>query len=349
MMLDFYKGKNIFISGHTGFKGTWLSKILIMAGANVTGYALRPDTEPNLFELSYIDKNINSIIGDVRDFELLKNCFDSVKPDIVFHLAAQPLVSAGYDMPRYTFETNVMGTVNILESIRLFGGVKSFVNITTDKVYRNNVTARGFKEEDCLDGYDPYSNSKSCSELVTNSYRNSFFTDNTAISTVRAGNVIGGGDFAPGRIIPDCIRAAAAGENIEVFNPYAVRPYQHVLEALGVYLMIAEKQYSNIEYSGCYNVGPGECGCINNESLVQMFCDEWGGISWHEADNKNGFHEADILRLDCSKLQSVFNWRPSWCISTAVKKTVEWTKAFLNGENPDDIMEKQIKEFFLSD
>ena len=343
---DFYKNKNVFITGHTGFKGSWLCKILTMAGANVTGYSLTPPTNPDLFTLSGVEKDINSVIGDVRDFEALKKAFDSAKPEIVFHLAAQPIVRDSYTAPKYTYETNVMGTVNILECVRLSDCVKSFINVTTDKVYKNNEWEWGYRENEPLDGYDPYSNSKSCSELVTHSYKSSFFSDGTvAISTARAGNVIGGGDFANDRIIPDCVRAAQQGKSIAVRNPYSTRPYQHVLEPLFAYLMIAQKQYEDIKYADYYNVGPDEYDCVDTGSLVQMFCDKWGGISWENKAEANAPHEANFLKLDCSKLKAVFGWQPRWHIDEAVAKTIEWTKVYFDGGNIGNIMETQIQDF----
>ena len=241
--LNFFKSKKVLVTGHTGFKGSWLCRILINAGADVTGYSLEPPTTPNLFELSGIKEKMKSIIGDIRDLEKLKGIFREEKPEIVFHLAAQPIVRDSYKNPVYTYETNVMGTVNICECVRLTPSVKSFLNVTTDKVYHNNEWEWGYRENDPLDGYDPYSNSKSCSELVTHSYINSFFNEmGVAVSTARAGNVIGGGDFANDRIIPDCIRAALKHEKIVVRNPYSTRPYQHVLEPLAVYLRIAQEQ-----------------------------------------------------------------------------------------------------------
>ena len=343
---DFYKNKNVFITGHTGFKGSWLCKLLTMAGANVTGYSLTPPTNPDLFTLSGVEKDINSVIGDVRDFEALKKAFDSAKPEIVFHLAAQPIVRDSYTAPKYTYETNVMGTVNILECVRLSDCVKSFINVTTDKVYKNNEWEWGYRENEPLDGYDPYSNSKSCSELVTHSYKSSFFSDGTvAISTARAGNVIGGGDFANDRIIPDCVRAAQQGKSIAVRNPYSTRPYQHVLEPLFAYLMIAQKQYEDIKYADYYNVGPDEYDCVDTGSLVQMFCDKWGGISWENKAEANAPHEANFLKLDCSKLKAVFGWQPRWHIDEAVAKTIEWTKVYFDGGNIGNIMETQIQDF----
>ena len=342
--LNFYKGKNVFVTGHTGFKGSWLCKTLINFGANVTGYALKPPTNPNLFEMAKIETNMNHIIGDIRDFYSLKKAFDEAKPEIVFHLSAQPIVRDSYENPVYTYETNVMGTVNILECIRQSNTVKSFLNVTTDKVYKNNEWEWGYREIDCLDGYDPYSNSKSCSELVTNCYKNSFFIGNeknVRISTARAGNVIGGGDFAKDRIIPDCIRGAQNKENIIVRNPYSIRPYQFVLEPIFAYLMIAEKQYKDEKYAGCYNVGPNEEDCITTGEITDLFCKCWGdNIKW---ENKfvDGPHEANFLKLDCSKIKKTFGWRPTWNIQKAIEKTVEFTKS----DDKINMMDRQIKEF----
>lgn len=348
MGLEFYKNKKVFVTGHTGFKGTWLCKILINAGAIVTGYSLEPPTDPSLYKLTDVEQNMNSVIGDIRDFDKLKAAFEAAQPEIVFHLAAQPIVRESYKSPAYTYETNVMGTVNILECIRLTDCVKSFLNITTDKVYENKEWAWGYRENEPLDGFDPYSNSKSCSELVTHSYKNSFFADGrVAISTARAGNVIGGGDFASDRIIPDCIRAAAENREIIVRNPYSTRPYQHVLEPLYAYLMIAEKQYENAAVSGYYNVGPDECDCINTGDLVQMFCDSWGnGQTWKNISEKNAPHEANFLKLDCSKIKSVFGWKPTWHVQDAMEKIVEWTHVYMINSDINAIMNKQIEEFF---
>ena len=244
--LNFYRGKKVFVTGHTGFKGSWLCKMLANVGAEVTGYALNPPTDPSLFEIAGIERDIHSVIGDIRNYEALKTAFDEAQPEIVLHLAAQPIVRDSYKDPRYTYEANVMGTVNTLECVRNSSCVKSFLNVTTDKVYLNKEWAWGYRENEELDGYDPYSNSKSCSELVTHSYKNSFFDDGkVAISTARAGNVIGGGDFANDRIIPDCIRAAQKHEDIIVRNPFSTRPYQHVLEPPYAYLMIAAMQYED--------------------------------------------------------------------------------------------------------
>lgn len=345
--LSFYKGKNVFITGHTGFKGAWLCKILSLAGASVTGYALNPPTNPSLFEIAEIEKDITSVIGDIRDFDALKRAFDKAKPEIVLHLAAQPIVIEGYRSPAYTYETNVMGTVNILECVRLSDTVRSFLNVTTDKVYLNREWAWGYRENEELDGYDPYSNSKSCSELVTHSYKNSFFDkDNSpAISTARAGNVIGGGDFAADRIIPDAIRSIEKGENVLVRNPNSTRPYQHVLEPLFAYLMIAKAQYEDKKYSGWYNVGPDDCDCVTTGDLMDKFCKSWGeGLSWY-TKTVNGPHEANFLKLDCSKIKSVFGWRPRWHMDKTISKICDWTKVYLTKGDIRKEMDKEIKEF----
>ena len=345
--INFYKGKKVLITGHTGFKGTWLSKILINAGAIVYGYSLTAPTNPNLFNLSKIESQMTSVIGDVRDLNQLKKCFDEFKPEIVMHLAAQPIVRDSYKDPKYTYEVNVIGTVNVLECVRLTDSVKSFLNVTTDKVYLNDeIPNHPFKEEEPLDGYDPYSNSKSCSELVTHSYKKSFFTDDRcAISTARAGNVIGGGDFANDRIIPDCIRAIEKNENIIVRNPYSTRPYQHVLEPLYVYLEICEKQYKDKKYEGYYNVGPDDCDCVTTGELVTKFCNCWGNnLTWINKSD-NGPHEASFLKLDNNKIKKTFGWTPKWHIDETIKKIVEWTKVYLNNEDISSEMDKEIMEF----
>lgn len=345
--INFYRGKKVFVTGHTGFKGSWLCKILSNAGAQVTGYSLEPPTNPSLFEIAGIENDVVSVIGDIRDLKSLKAAFDEAQPEIVLHLAAQPIVLDSYKDPAYTYETNVMGTVNILECVRNSDCVKSFLNVTTDKVYLNKEWPWGYRENEELDGFDPYSNSKSCSELVTHSYKNSFFADGkTAISTARAGNVIGGGDFANNRIIPDCVRAAQKGENIIVRNASSTRPYQHVLEPLYAYLMIAAKQYEDASYSGYYNVGPDDRDCYETGALTDLFVRHWGeGLEWISR-NKNGPHEANYLKLDCSKLKSVFGWQPVWDLDKAVEKVVEWSKCWLGGGDIRACMDKQINEFF---
>lgn len=346
-ILQSYKGKKVFITGHTGFKGSWLCLMLQMAGAEVTGYALEPNVTPALFALAGIEAGMHSVIGDVRDLENLRRALDCCKPEYVFHLAAQPIVRESYKNPVVTYSTNVMGTVNLLECIRQCGSVKSVVNVTTDKVYQNCETENGYREDDKLDGYDPYSNSKSCSELVTHSYYQSFLKEqNIRVSTARAGNVIGGGDFEKDRIIPDCVRAALAGEPVLVRNLHSVRPYQHVLEPLAVYLMLAYKQLENPAYQGAYNVGPDEEACWTTGRLTDCFCRKWGNnISWENLQ-QGGPHEAKLLKLDCSKLKQTFSWQPKWSIETAMDKIVEWTRAYQQAGSVRSCMEQQIKEYF---
>ena len=345
--LSFYKGKRVFVTGHTGFKGSWLCQMLVSAGAKVTGYSLTPPTEPSLFRLAGLENRMKSIIGDVRDFDYLKAAFIDAQPEIVLHLAAQPIVRESYRTPRETYETNVMGTVNLLECVRICGGVKSVLNVTTDKVYHNNEWAWGYRENEPLDGFDPYSNSKSCSELVTHSYKNSFFADGSvAVSTARAGNVIGGGDFAADRIVPDCVRAAQKGQVIGVRNPWSTRPYQHVLEPLNAYLMIARKQYEDGKFAGYFNVGPDDCDCLSTGELVNLFCEKWGnGLTWEDQAEANAPHEANFLKLDCSLLKSTFAWKPRWHIAEAIEKTVEFSKAWLAGQDVSRVMDSQIREF----
>ena len=343
--LSFYRGKRVFVTGHTGFKGSWLCRILTLAGAEVTGYSLEPPTDPALYDIACIGRDVRSIIGDIRDLPALQAAFQEAQPEIVLHLAAQPIVRDSYKNPAYTYETNVMGTVNILECVRNCDCVRSFLNVTTDKVYLNKEWPWGYRENEELDGFDPYSNSKSCSELVTHSYKNSFFADGrVAISTARAGNVIGGGDFANDRIIPDCIRAAMEGEDIIVRNPYSTRPYQHVLEPVCAYLMIAQRQYEEVAFAGYYNVGPDDRDCFQTGALVDLFVKHWGDVKWVNRHD-GGPHEANFLKLDCSKLKTTFGWRPRWDLDKAIEKTVQWSKCWLSGGDVRSCMDEQIREF----
>jgi CDP-glucose 4,6-dehydratase len=346
MRLDFYKRKKVFVTGHTGFKGTWLCHILVQAGADITGFALEPPVSPSLFRQTSIEKNIHSIYGDIREPDLLIQTMQESKPDIVFHMAAQPLVRRSYKEPVLTSETNVMGTVNTLEALRLTPSVRSFVNVTTDKVYENREWTWGYRENDNLCGYDPYSNSKSCSELVTYSYRNSFFPkgDSAAVSTVRSGNVIGGGDYAEDRIIPDCVRAAQAGKPIGVRNPHSIRPYQHVLECLSGYLLLAEKQYTKKSLEGAYNFGPDDKSCVTTGTLADLFCTAWGKNASWIAESAGGPHEANFLKLDCSRSKSILGWNQEWDIKTAVEKVVEIAKA-VSDEERAACIERQIAEY----
>ena len=344
--LSFYKGKKVLLTGHTGFKGSWMSVMLVNAGAELIGYSSCSKTETRLFDLCGIKDQITHIKGDVRDLDHLLEVFKAYQPEIVIHMAAQPIVRDSYKDPVGTYSTNVMGTVNICEAVRQTPSVRSFLNVTTDKVYENKEWEWGYRENEPLDGYDPYSNSKSCSELVTHSYKNSFFTDGrVAVSTARAGNVIGGGDFANDRIIPDCIRAAIKQEDIIVRNPYSTRPYQHVLEPVYAYLMIVAKQYEDQKYQSWYNVGPDDMDCFQTGALVDLFVKCWGdGIKWIDKYD-GGPHEANFLKLDCSKLKTTFGWKPHWNLETAIEKVVEWSKVWVSGGDVRAIMNKQINEF----
>jgi CDP-glucose 4,6-dehydratase len=346
--LEFYQNKRVFVTGHTGFVGSWLCHMLIGLGARVFGYALNPQSEPNLYTICGLSGRMDSFIADIRDFETLKTALNDAKPDIVIHLAAQPFVREGYINPQLTYDTNVMGTVNLMECIRTMENPPlSVLNVTTDKVYLNNEAGIGFQEDDPLDGFDPYSNSKSCSELVTHCYKNSFLDAmGIALSTARAGNIIGGGDFGQDRIIPDCIEAAQNKETIVVRNPHSIRPYQHVLESVFAYLLIARKQYNHLEYADYYNIGPDEKDCQTTGEIATLFCMHWGeGMKWKAAQGDNTLHEASYLKLNCAKMKQSMDWNPIWGIDTAVAKTVEWAKVFATNGNIQKLMDDQITEF----
>lgn len=349
-ILQLYKNKKVLITGHTGFKGSWLSYLLLNAGAEVAGFSLRSPTTPSLFEHLRLEKDMQSLTGDVADLEKLSKAFREVRPEIVLHLAAQPIVRESYRNPVLTYQTNVMGTVNVLECVRNSDSVSSVLNVTTDKVYKNREWEWGYRENEELCGFDPYSNSKSCSELVTYSYQNSFFADrDIAISTARAGNVIGGGDFAADRIIPDCFRMASKGEDIIVRNPGSIRPYQHVLEPLMAYLTIAAKQSEQREAAGNYNIGPDEADCIPTGELVDLFCRSWQKYAGEKPvwinQSDGGPHEADFLKLDCGRFKKTFAWKPVWHIDKAVDQTVKWYCAYAVGEDMKTVMRTQLEEF----
>ncbi len=338
----------MLITGHTGFKGSWLTALLLRFGSEVTGYALEPPTDPSLFKLSKLEGDINSIRGDIRDYDHLLEIFRKYRPEIVFHMAAQPLVRLSYREPRLTYDTNVMGTVNVLECVRNSDSVRSVVNVTTDKVYLNPDDDIPFTEGMELNGYDPYSNSKSCSELVTWTYVRSFFGDkaSTAISTARAGNVIGGGDFAADRLIPDSVRAAEKGSDIIIRNPKSTRPFQHVLEPLMVYLEIASKQWDNKEkYAGAYNVGPDLEDIKSVSALVELFCKYYGEGLRYRIEGDGGPHEASCLRLDNRKIKEVLNWKSVWGVEEAVKRTAIWSKRYIAGEDVRAITEEDIEAY----
>ena len=331
MDLSFFKDKKILITGHTGFKGSWLTKLLLMAGADVCGFAGDPPTDPSLFDELHLKEALGdrSVKGDIRDLSALKAVFQAFQPQIVLHLAAQPIVRESYKDPVYTYETNVIGTVNMLECVRLTPSVKSVLNVTTDKVYENKETNQAYKEDDRLDGYDPYSNSKSCAELAVHCYKRSFLDGmGIPVSTARAGNVIGGGDFARDRILPDCVRSAEKGEPVLVRNPFSTRPYQHVLEPLSVYLTILKKQEEDSAFAGYYNVGPDDGDCLTTGHMADLFCSFWGeGQTWVDGSGGNGPHEANFLKLSSRKIRETFGWKPTWNVEEAVRRTVEWARA----------------------
>ena len=349
---DFYRGKRVLVTGHTGFKGMWLSLLLQSLGAEVTGFSLPAPTEEGgkVLKAAGITTGMKSITGDIRDLDALQRTFEIARPEIVVHLAAQPIVLESYRDPVGTYAANVMGTVHVLECVRRTPCVRSLVNVTTDKVYQNNEWMWGYRENERLDGFDPYSNSKSCAELVTASYRRSFFADGRcAVSTARAGNVIGGGDFAEHRIIPDAGRAAYEGVPIRVRRPHSTRPYQHVLEPLYAYLLIAQVQYKDGSYADAYNVGPDDADCVTTGALMNLFCRLWGaGQVWEDASTE-GPHEAQFLRLDCAKMRNTFDWLPRWHIDTAVEKTIAWAKAWRRGADIGALMRAQIEEFLSAD
>lgn len=345
--LEFFKGKRVFLTGHTGFKGSWMSRILVNAGAILTGYSLTPPTDPNLFSMAGLEGHMTSIIGDVQNFDAIYQAFQRCQPEIVIHMAAQPIVRDSYRLPIYTYSTNVMGTLHLLECVRLSDGVKSVLNVTTDKVYQNNEWCWGYRENEPLDGFDPYSNSKSCSELVTHSYVCSFLREKgVAVSTARAGNVIGGGDFANDRILPDCVRAQQENAVILVRNPNSTRPYQHVLEPVMAYLMLLKEQYEHPELAGWYNVGPDERDCVTTGELVNLFCKSWGGSArWESRAEPHSPHEANFLKLDCTKLKTTFGWRPVWHIDQAVAQTCQWSRIWLSGGDVCTEMDREIQKY----
>ncbi|MGV8083280.1 MAG: CDP-glucose 4,6-dehydratase [Coriobacteriia bacterium] len=326
-----FAGRRVLVTGHTGFKGSWLCEWLLRLGAQITGYALRPNTEPSLFvELGLADR-IHHIIGDVRDLGALKAIFTSVRPEIVFHLAAQPLVRLSYEQPVETYETNVMGTVNLLEAVRDSSSVRVVIVVTSDKCYENRETGEAYRENDAMGGYDPYSSSKGCAELVTSAYRRSFFGSDSAVrvASVRAGNVIGGGDWALDRIVPDCVRALQAGRPIVVRNPDAVRPWQHVLEPLSGYLHLAARLWcGEHNLDGAWNFGPNEQGTVPVRDVVEAMVSAWGSGSWvASSPMQHQPHEAKLLALNTEKAETLLNWRPLYRVADTICTTSAWYAA----------------------
>ncbi|MCD6489459.1 MAG: CDP-glucose 4,6-dehydratase [Thermodesulfobacterium sp.] len=349
--MDFAK-KKILITGHTGFKGSWLTLWLIKLGAKVVGYSLEPPTKPSLFEILNLKEKIVHIIGDIRDEEKLKNMFKKYKPEIVFHLAAQPLVRVSYKEPKLTYEINVMGTLNVLEAIREIKSVKVVIVVTSDKCYENKEWFYGYREDDPLGGYDPYSSSKACVELLISSYRNSFFnpenygkTHQVALATVRAGNVIGGGDWQVDRLIPDCVKALSKGETIKIRNSNAIRPWQHVLEPLSGYLLLAQKMWKEpTKYCEAWNFGPFEKDLATVREVVEKVISLWGGGKY-KIEKDTRFHEAGLLRLDISKAMMKLGWRPKWDLDTALERTVIWYKLFYGNEDMFIYSMKEIENY----
>lgn len=349
---DFWKNRKVFITGNTGFKGSWLCLWLHQLSAKTTGYALKPPTTPNMFELCGIKEVVPTTIADIRDLIALQNAITACEPEVVIHMAAQPLVRESYVYPVETYSTNVMGTVNLLEAVRNCPSVRAVVSITTDKCYENNEWVWGYREQDRLGGYDPYSNSKACAELVTASYRNSFFHPNdyqkhrTAVASARAGNVIGGGDWAKERLIPDCVRALVSGEPVLIRNPNAIRPWQHVLEPLCGYLTLAEKLYEyGPEYGEAWNFGPHDSDTKPVRWIVEKLCSKWGETAGYLVDKGSQPPEAYYLKLDCSKANMKLGWEPKWDLSEALEKVVEWNKSYINKENLMTVALNQISEY----
>jgi len=345
--LEFFKSKNILIIGHTGFKGSWLTLWLTELGANVIGYSLEPPTNPSVFEALNLKERITHIIGDVRDEEKLKKVFKMYKPEFVFHLAAQPLVRYSYIAPKYTYEVNIMGTINLLEAVRETDSVKVVIVVTSDKCYENKEWIYGYREIDPIGGYDPYSSSKGCAELIVSAYRRSYFDSlGVALSSARAGNVIGGGDWQEDRLVPDCIRALSKGEVIKIRNPNAIRPWQYVLEPLSGYLLLGSKMYKDGKrYSSAWNFGPNDNDIITVEEIVKSVIQNWGNGDY-KVDTSSQPHEAGLLKLDTSKARIFLGWKPVYNIYETIKKTINWYKYFYNGVEKEKLSKITINEIW---
>lgn len=348
----FWQGKRVLLTGHTGFKGSWLSLWLQSMGAQVVGYALAPPTNPSLFEVANVGQGMTSIIGDIRDLAHLRTVFSEHQPEIVIHMAAQPLVRYSYLEPVETYSTNVMGTVNLLEAVRSTKSVKAVVIVTSDKCYENREWAWGYRENEAMGGYDPYSNSKGCAELVTAAYRNSYFhpeqypTHGVAIGSGRAGNVIGGGDWAGDRLIPDMMRAIMQGQPVSIRNPHSIRPWQHVLEPLSGYLLLAQKLYEEgPSFAEGWNFGPNDDDAKPVQWILDQLTNTWGeGASW-KLDGGDHPHEAHYLKLDCSKAKARLHWQPRWTLATAIDHICTWHKAHLAGADMQAMCQHQIQQY----
>jgi CDP-glucose 4,6-dehydratase len=347
---SFWKGKKVFITGHTGFKGSWLSIWLMEMGAELKGYSLKPQSKPNLFEATNLTSKMKSEIGDIRDYNNLKASMQSFSPEIIFHLAAQPLVRDSYEDPLYTYETNVMGTANLLQASREVSSIKSIIIVTTDKCYENNEWEWGYRENDPLGGHDPYSSSKGGTELVTSAFRRSYFySKNVGVASVRAGNVIGGGDWSKDRLIPDIFRSYNEGKKVIIRNPSSIRPWQHVIEPLSGYLVLAEELYkSNQKFSKAFNFGPNDKDCQTVEKVLSLIDTYWIDCPGWKLDSNTNPHEAKFLKLDISRAKAELNWTPRWNLQAAIKRTVEWNLAFKNKENMYLHCVREINDYIKS-
>ena len=344
---EFWRGKRVFLTGHTGFKGSWLSLWLQSLSAEVSGYALAPPTNPNLFTLAGVERGMQSQIADVRDLATLQKAMQQAKPEIVLHLAAQPLVRASYTDPVTTYSTNMMGTVHLLEAVRQTPGVRAVVNVTTDKCYENREWVWGYREDEPMGGHDPYSNSKGCSELITSAYRRSFFTGNgIALASARAGNVIGGGDWAQDRLVPDVLRAFETGQTAIIRNPFATRPWQHVLEPVAGYLALAERLHEEgASFAQAWNFGPRDDDARPVQWMVERLANLWGAGAHWQADGGSHAHEAHNLKLDISKAKHLLGWRPRWPLEITLSNIVEWHQAYLKGTNMHSFALQQIADY----
>jgi CDP-glucose 4,6-dehydratase len=351
---NFYKGRKVLVTGHTGFKGSWLSILLNWLGADVYGYALKPHTTPNLYKLAKVNQLVTSIIGDIRDYNLLLKTIQKVQPEVIIHMAAQAIVMESYKNPQETYEVNVMGTVNLLDAVRQVDSVKAILNVTTDKCYENKEWHWSYRENEPMGGYDPYSNSKGCSELVTSSFRSSYFNPKeynkhgVALASARAGNVIGGGDWAADRLIPDFVRAIIRGEKVEIRSPYSIRPWQHVLEPLSGYLTLCEKLHSDGSvFAEGWNFGPDDSDAKNVEWVIRKLCEFWGNGASYDLISSPKPYEAFYLKLDCSKAKALLGWYPRWNIDTSLQTIVDWNKAYLNNVDMRKICISQIEKYFV--
>ena len=346
----FWHGKRVLITGHTGFKGSWLSIWLKLLGADVIGLGLIPSTNPSLFDLASLNDRITSVLGDIRDYSLVKHLLTDARPEIIFHMAAQPLVGQSYVDPIETYSTNVLGTVHILEAARLTQTVIGIVNVTTDKCYENKEWDWGYRENDRLGGHDPYSSSKACAEFVSSSYTKSFFSkSSTALATARAGNVIGGGDWTTGRLVPDILHSFETGELLLIRNPQSIRPWQHVLESLSGYLLLGQRLFENGQaYAQSWNFGPNDFDAKPVSWVVDTMMNHWG-ISGHWRSDTHGHpHEANCLKLDISKAQNKLGWMPRWTLEKALINVVDWHRAYLNSDDMFEVCKKQIENYTLS-